>query len=150
MAPQTKIQVLRIPADGSESRLVILDLYEPEKNSKLSRSTVDAEATLRHVPDLRRYEIFDSDRRAFFVDPENPKYYMYKCTIRGEANLPENRHFFQVDHAHIYGDAFIFKQAEFENTERESGKVIFGRMEDFARSFKDKGAAYWIAQKMAT
>ena len=150
MAPQTKIQVFRIPADGSESKLVILDLYDPEKNAKLSRSTVDAEAILKHVPDLRQYKDFDSDRRAFFVDPENPKYYMYKCIIRGEANLPENRHLFHVDRAHVYGDAFVFKQAEFENTECKSGKVIFGRMEDFARSFNDKGAAYEIAKRMAT
>ena len=52
--------------------------------------------------------------------------------------------------AHVYGDAYVFKQAEFENTERKSGKVIFGRMEDFARSFKDKGAAYEMAKRMAT
>lgn len=157
-----KVQVLRIPASGSPFELVTVNTvtYDNSDFLTIDAQTIDLEARLGHVPDLRQFHhrttnlkylcLFDKDLSFGAVRERwQGEYYIYKCLNGAEAKLRGNRHLKRYEKERNYGDAFIFRVRYVE----EFGghwMAVYGDMEDFARSLRHEGSAGHKLETMAT
>ena len=143
---QTKIEVLRIPADRScTSKAEVSTIEIPEgltlnpgtlESGNLSPETLKLEGQLKQVPCIMDFKgaLFRWDHRhlvdKLFNDQELSKkkrgrYFMYKCTDPG-LGLPKNQTFAKLKCPCIYGDAFIFKLEKQEFS--KSGRARYAKM----------------------
>lgn len=143
---QTKIEVLRIPADRScTSKAEVSTIEIPEgptlnpgtlESANLNPETLKLEGQLKHIPCIMDFKgaVFRWDHRKLvdmLLDDEElskkkrARYFMYKCTD-SEVGLPTNQTFKKLKCPRIYGDAFIFKLEEPEFS--ESGRARYAKM----------------------
>ena len=161
-----KVQVLCIPADGSEFKAPLVNTVTDDKTKwkNIDARTVELERLLGHTPDLRQFHIerridlnwlslFDRDPcvpSSAASKPFKPDdfYYIYKCVTRTPAKLPINKHLDTFKGARAYGDAFIFKVLVAENSDGED-KAGFDSMDCFLKEFGKGGDAFEILALMA-
>ena len=122
------IQVLRILADGSQSKIEIntidTKLLGPNKMAKTENAL--SENWVKHVPDLRMIQDskFDWKNRLLVIanidshdwdHPEDAKGYwcMYKCNDPGAwswlKGAGKNKYFQDVGDARAFGDVYVFR-----------------------------------------
>lgn len=156
MAPELRIQVLRIFADGTGLEVLSVPsiIMGNLGNHDLARKTWDLEDHLGHVPDLRPFRHFIDLRYRCLYDRDyssnavhnawEGKCFVYKCIKKGPMNLPMNEYF---PDARAYGDVFVFKLNEFRGYDQKT-QAVFGNMVDFATSVKYEGAARTLLREM--
>lgn len=147
--PPREVEVLRIPADGSDLKIYTLDTIELEDSNS---RTVDAhtqglERQLGHVPDLERFShSINLDHRCLFNreiahggkrTEWDGEYHLYKNIGTTGARLPENEYFKKFGDKRVFGDAFVFRVTEIREFDSGS-KACFGDMQPFAHKLLDQ------------
>ena len=161
--PPNKVEVLCIPADGSELKIRRHKTteYDDSNSKNVATATKELERRLGHVPDLNvprlciqdpnkkkpRYT-FNLQSRCLYYRDDSPRptvrkgwegeYYLYKCVERTELRLPKNKYFRHFENARVFGNAFVFRVKLVE--EFDDGKVMasFGRMKKFKQAFYEQ------------
>lgn len=118
------IHVIHIPANGDPpSNPTLFAVERDEEDPRHNNLSQETNSRLKQVPDLNDYcdkGYFDWHHRGLYqlAVPENlvPEgfkgwegcYLMYKCSDK-VPGLHFNRYFVGNRHAHVFGDAFLFK-----------------------------------------
>ena len=156
LVPIRMVEVLRIPADGSDPEVyqVRSVSYENINRNFWVNETKDIEKFLKLVPDLRGFKdvinlkyrcLFDREPSGRFPPKKwHGRYFIYKCTSK-KVELPQNRSY--TTHSNVYGDAFVFKLNEIWSRD-ENGAAVFGNMEDFRVSIEARTVAYRMLKEM--
>ena len=156
----SRVQVLRIPADGSSPYITTVNTRQHDDDDlKIpTAKTEQLEASLWHVPDLYRYrELIDLHHRELFnrnLDVGSDgrswaqEYHIYKCINEKKTGLPKNKHFDGVSDARVYGDAFVFNVEKVRLID-DDWKAVFGEMEEFKDSLRREGWAWELLGQMA-
>ena len=102
MEPTTKFQILPIPADGSGSELIELDVH-------LNQNKISMKLQYPYL-----WYLIDEDEFKTQLQTSHHELYpkvnfcTYKCTSKTRMDLPKNLHFDHIKNARVYGDAFVF------------------------------------------
>ena len=143
MEPLTKFPVLRIPADGSASELVELNVYL----DNMSCGSELRNPSLRFIIDEEYFQTqLKTTHHELYQDLN---FCMYKCTSESKTErlLPMNRTFAHVKYMHVYGDAFIFELPKTERSDKDGTQFyVAPDLKEFARSFEEKGEVYRKAE----
>ena len=147
------IHVIHIPANGespSDPTLFAVELNGEFPHNNLSQ---EFKSRLKQVPDISDYcdnKRFNWDHRGLYqlavpesLVPEGFKgwegcYLMYKCgdPVPGLPELYFNRYFVGLRHAHVFGDAFLFKINGPECD--QAGEATFAELgPEFLKSLRD-------------
>ena len=155
-----EVQVLRISADASLSKLTTVDtiMYDKNESDTVTSESPSLKKTLGHLPNLKQFEettnldhlcLFNRDLSSGSTCKEGRgKYYIYKCITETSSKLPENKSFGTCGKGRNYGDAFVFK-VKYVGDFGGRSMAVFGSMEKFCECLKHGCSAVQTLEAMA-